>query len=143
MLDRFTKVLVELQSSEFQKDSVNPHFKNRYASLGAHQDLVFPVLIKHGFIWRQSTQVVDNQLELRYAVVDVETGEAVVVGSYLVGSDIKPQEYGSAITYARRYVLSLVFFLFAEDDDGNAGSGIKTTTATTAVKPTATKGKLF
>lgn len=49
------------------------------------------------------------------------------------------QEYGSAITYARRYTLvALLGIASEEDDDGNAASG---NTATAADKPKGTNAK--
>ena len=56
----------------------------------------------------------------------IETGltkESVVVIPELDGD---MQKIGGAITYARRYTLSALFGMMAEDDDGNLASG-KTT----------------
>ena len=47
-----------------------------------------------------------------------------------------PQKMGSAITYAKRYLLTTVFNVIAEeDDDGNAASG-NTTKPVAKKKPT-------
>jgi hypothetical protein len=46
-----------------------------------------------------------------------------------------PQQQGSAITYARRYALASIFNLNQEDDDANAASGNKVTTAKETLHP--------
>lgn len=52
-------------------------------------------------------------------------------------SQSDPQKMGSALTYAKRYLLTTVFNVIAEeDDDGNAASG-NTVKAVAKKKPTA------
>jgi hypothetical protein len=60
-------------------------------------------------------------------VVDDESGE-MITSSMKLPEVGKPQEYGSAITYFRRYSLQALLGLMAEDDDGNASSGRGPTT---------------
>lgn len=140
---KYVSARADIEAAQLTKNAQNPHFKNTYANLAAHQELVLPILDKHGLFWRCSTDVDDNGLLiLRYGVYGKADGELIDGGRYLLGTvDSKPQEMGSAITYARRYVLSLFFNLNAEDDDGNSSSGITTKAPATTSKPKV--GKLY
>jgi hypothetical protein len=56
-----------------------------------------------------------------------------VIGEYpVIPVKNDPQGYGSAITYARRYALSAMLSVAAEDDDGEAASGRTTVPAKAA-----------
>lgn len=113
---------VQLEITDPPKDSVNPHFKSRYADLATVLKTVRPVLAKHGIALVQSTRVEDDGrviLVTRLAWRDEE-----IVGYYPVNpTQPTPQGYGSALTYARRYALQAIVGVAADDDDdGNAAS---------------------
>jgi hypothetical protein len=106
-----------------KKDAVNPHFKSKYADLGAVWDAARPVLQANGLVVTQT--------------FSGDTGEAVTIDTTLIHSSGEwlsssltlkptkpdPQGIGSAITYGRRYGLSAILGIVAdEDDDGNAAS---------------------
>lgn len=102
------------------KDSVNPHFKSKYADLQSVVSAIKSALACNGLSF---TQVSHDQ----QAGVSIETiilhssGEWLSTGvvSVPVGKQ-DAQGYGSAMTYARRYSLSAAFGIAPEDDDGNA-----------------------
>lgn len=102
-------------------DKTNPHFKNRYASLASVRDAVTPALAANGISVAQPLDIADGQ-----AVVLTRLQHAS--GQWIESvCPIPPtpdmQKMGSAITYARRYSLSAICGIAAdEDDDANAVS---------------------
>lgn len=99
-------------------NSVNPHFKSRYADLAAIRDTVMPVLTKHGLALTQTTQYQDGVLVLHTTLWGPDG--AKIESTYPLPID-KPQVMGSGMTYARRYTLAAIAGISAEeDDDANA-----------------------
>lgn len=119
---------VRLALPQVQKDSTNPAFKSKYASLGAVQEAANPVLLAHGFVPLYSVrtdilaedarQIVYTGLSLHY----VPTGESLSSELGIVPVKQDAQGIGSAITYARRYLLTTMLDLTVDDDDGNAAA---------------------
>jgi len=105
------------------KDAVNPHFRSKYADLGAVWDACRDALTSNG-------------LSIVQMPVDSEPGRVALCtmllhssGEFLtstVSTKITkddPQGVGSALTYLRRYALAACVGVVAdEDDDGNAAS---------------------
>ena len=88
-----------------------------YISLESIVEIVGPILSRHKLVWTTLPGV----HELSYRLMHAETGEALVgtMGLELGKPDM--QGLGSALTYARRYALTAVLNLVAdEDDDGQA-----------------------
>jgi len=105
------------------KDSVNPHFKTKYADLGSVWDACREALQANGFA------VAQTMAPAAAGWVCVETRLLHVSGEQLVSSCVlpvvknDPQAYGSAITYGRRYGLgAMVGVIGEDDDDANAAS---------------------
>jgi hypothetical protein len=131
----FHTVQREIQNTKLVKNATNAFFKNKYVNLDGVQDVVFPILDKHGlcFSFGTVTRIAGDSIYtvITYRLFDAEENTYTAGEYVLSGEDAKPQTLGSAITYARRYILCLVFNLLAEeDDDGNAGSGVGQPTAT-------------
>ena len=101
------------------KDSVNPHFRNRYASLSNIIEAVTPHLNAVGLTVVQMPTVEGLNTLLLH-----ESGEYISSLSAIASKDpMNPQAVGSAITYARRYALGAVLSLnIDEDDDANAAA---------------------
>ena len=108
-------------------DMVNPHFRNKYASLAAVRDAVIPVLAKHGIALVQNLRTVHGETPM----MSVETTLYHSSGQFLKfdGLDLPvmkrdAQGFGSAATYARRYALMAIAGVVGEpDDDANTASG--------------------
>lgn len=111
------------------KDAVNPHFKSKYADIATISKEVFPILTKHGLAFTVLPVSVAGSFEV-VGVLLHTSGEELRASLPLVGRT--SQEIGSALTYARRYLLGcLTGVVTEEDDDGNAASaaGVKRTRA--------------
>ena len=103
------------------KDSKNPFFKSTYADLGSVRDAVQGALTKHGLSYLQLTTIDANGNTNLETTIGHKSGQWMrgVYPVHPVKND--PQAMGSAITYARRYALSSMLGVVAdEDDDGNA-----------------------
>lgn len=108
---------------DVHKGSVNPAFKSRYADLADIVKVVLPKLAEHGLAWVARPLLTGEGFVLAYSLTHV-SGESVE-GTWPLPdpSKAKPQELGSALTYARRYTLSSVTGISPDDDDdGNAAS---------------------
>lgn len=109
------------------KDATNPAFRNKYATLDAIMEQVRPVLARHGLAVLQ-TGTAPETIDGRLVAVGIETmllhksGEWIASSVTLPVEKLTAQGAGSAISYGRRYGLSAILGLTAEDDDGQAAS---------------------
>ena len=108
--------LFELKSEigKISKDSTNPFFKSKYFDINALLEHVEPLANKHGLLILQP--IIDGKVTTQ--IIEPVSGDMVTSGISL-GNGIDPQKKGSEITYYRRYTLSSLLGLQAEDDDGN------------------------
>lgn len=136
--DVLTKALIEVQKSmEFATlNKTNPHFKNKYADLRAVIEAISEPLTNNGFAVTQTTEMRDGAFML-VTTLRHDSGQWVASEYPLpIG---KPQEMGSAISYARRYSLSSIVCNAADEDDDAEGARQKEQTAAPKAKPTAVK----
>jgi hypothetical protein len=107
-----------------KKDSNNPFFKSNYAKLDAIQVHIHPHLQKCGLVVTQVNVFIDGNAFVKSTVWEVKSGESLDSIFPIVVSKNTPQEYGSSVSYAKRYSLSglLNLVIEDEDDDGNAAS---------------------
>lgn len=127
------------------KDRTNPHFKNRYATLDAIVEATRPVLAAHGLAVIQGSAVPETH-EGTLVGFNVETMLVHSSGEWLSNAVLMPVEKasaqgaGSALTYGRRYGLSALLNLTAdEDDDGETATNHAPRQASTpAARPAAT-----
>ncbi len=104
------------------KQATNPHFKSKYADLGAVIDAIKPALIKHGLFFTQRPLPSEGGVCLE-TVLHHSSGDSMALGQLFVPANKNDaQGFGSALTYARRYGLMTAFGVPAEDDDGNAAA---------------------
>lgn len=96
-------------------NKVNPHFKSKYADLAGIRDTVTPALTAQGIAVVQVlvegavvTRLLHSSGQWIESACPIPTGQTM-------------QAMGSAITYARRYSLSAICNIAAdEDDDANS-----------------------
>jgi hypothetical protein len=104
------------------KDKNNPHFKSKYADLGACIDAVIDALNANGIALLQQTREDATGVTVETVLLH-ESGESWASGPlHVPAAKQDPQGYGSALTYARRYSLMAACGIAPEDDDGNAAS---------------------
>ena len=110
----FAKAQSEMKSASF--DKVNPHFKNRYASLQSFIAACKDHLNKYGLSFTQPSYI--NGLQTILETVIMHSSGPWMSGEMLIipgKGDI--QSFGSSMTYAKRYLLSAMLGIAADDDD--------------------------
>ncbi len=104
------------------RSAENPFFKSKYAPLSAITDAIRKPLSQNGLSYVQTVSMQSDIVMLTTRLMHL-SGEWVESAMPLphVG---KPQELGSVMTYFRRYQLSAIVGITADDDDdGNEASG--------------------
>ena len=132
------------------KDSINPHFKSKYADLtsvinavnfGAKFGLSFTQSIRYENVVLNKKEELKNDKEQKQKTIETqEVHRDIFIDTImqhnvdektlsscvpvLITADNKdnPQKMGLAITYAKRYGLQALYGLASEDDDGNSAS---------------------
>jgi hypothetical protein len=107
------KAQAEMKNAKLNK--VNPHFKSRYADLAEIRDTVTPALSKHGIAVVHGIGPTDGGGLVVMTRLVHASGQWIESG-FPIAYD-KPQTMGSAITYGRRYNLSAIANISADDDD--------------------------
>ena len=118
------------------KDGENRFNKTRYATLEGVLRAVQPVYLRHGFTLSFGQEPMDNRDGMLRVYVDVSHvaghtrryyGDFPIDSGGMKGGDNKTaiQAVGSAFSYARRYLMGLVFNLVFtnEDNDGQPVGG--------------------
>ena len=102
-------------------NKVNPHFKSKYADLAGIRDAVTPALAANGIALVQTLDAEADHCFVRTRLMHT-SGQWVESLCPIIGMG-DMQKMGSAVTYARRYSLSAICGIAAdEDDDANAAS---------------------
>jgi hypothetical protein len=115
-----------------ERSATNPHFKSKYIPLEAIHDVVDPLLVEHGFTWSVFPAIHDGRPAMRYELRHVATNEVWGDVMPLLLDKENSQGLGSAITYARRYAISAVLGIVAdEDDDGHRAASVARPAAAT------------
>lgn len=124
-LDKIAAALVVAQGgiAPVLKDATNPHFKSKFASLGAVTDAVRPPLLKAGISVLQTTTDEDETGFCVETMLLHTSGQWIASRVRMPIDKPTAQGAGSAITYGRRYGLAAALGVVAdEDDDGNAAT---------------------
>jgi hypothetical protein len=99
------------------ENSVNPHFKSKYADLASCWDAVRPHL--KGLSITQSVASSGKTVEITTLLIH-SSGQWLSSTLGLEARDPSPQATGSAITYGRRYGFCSALGISSGDDDGEA-----------------------
>lgn len=108
------------------KDKKNPFYKSTYADLASVFDACRKPLSENGLSIIQYPSKIDEKWIL-VTTIGHKSGQWIRSEIPIILSDkIGPQAFGSAMTYARRYALTaLVGIAAEEDDDGERAEGRK------------------
>lgn len=112
-------------------DRQNPHFKNRYASLAATIEAIRKPLADNGLSITQTTEMRNSAFVL-VTTLRHSSGQWVE-SEYPLPISAKPQELGSALTYARRYSVAAIASIAADDDDDAEGARVQGQTSSTPI----------
>lgn len=107
-------ITFHVKVEKIKKDSTNPFFKSKYASLSNILDAINDPLNEAGLTF---TQFPDGEHSLTSLLLHAASGEYIQGTFTMKPVKDDPQGQGSAITYARRYALSAILGLNIEDDD--------------------------
>ncbi len=119
------KAISEVQPPKF--DAKNPHYGNKYATLGSHIDAIKGTFAKHGWTIIQHPSSKDGQVGIKTILLHV-TGDQMDFTAHIPvdPAKIDAQKAGSIYSYLRRYALSAIANLAAEDDDGQSAVEVNT-----------------
>jgi len=110
-------VKAQAEMGNATKDKINPFFKSHYADLNAVREASLPILNKHGISAIQPTTTIDG-VPFVETILLHESGEYISSLTQIVVDKINDaQRHGSGLSYARRYALSSIVNIGAEDDD--------------------------
>ena len=123
-------VAAQTEMRRIGTDSYNDNTKSRYASYPTIDRAVRPIYTKHGFALSFGTEAGAPELFVRmvcYVTCHGHTRKYLIDmpadGKGAKGGDVMTRTHatGSATTYGRRYLLTMIFNLaIGQDDDGNA-----------------------
>jgi hypothetical protein len=110
------------------KGANNPFFKSKFADLATIQQTIKQPLCKNGLVITQANIWTDSQLFVETRIWHSESGENIASVFPVIVNKQAAQDYGSAVSYAKRYSLSGLMNLIIqdEDDDGEKAQGRNT-----------------
>lgn len=143
-LDKLATALSKAQAEIVSAETnvTNPFFGKPYADLASVWSACRGPLTKNGLSVVQATETNPDRIYIVMLLLH-SSGQFIRSGIPLLVGKQDMQGLGSAITYARRYLLAAMCGVAQEDDDGNAAakSPPKTQPATPTAKPVIAKPK--
>lgn len=122
-------------------DTMNPFFKNKYASLATVRDTVTPALAKQGLSLVQLIGHQEGGITCETVLLHA-SGQFISSTLYMPSAKQDAQGYGSAITYARRYALMAICGVVGDEDDDAQGAVKAKITPTAGAHETLTKDQI-
>lgn len=106
------------------KDSLNPHFKSKYADLNSVWSACREPLSKNGLAIVQTMGKDESGQISLLTTLAHSSGQWIKSRMPIITNKMDPQGIGSALTYYRRYSLSAIVGISTdEDDDGEKAMG--------------------
>lgn len=113
---------VQQEAPFIDKSEDNPFFKSKYADLPQIWRSIKEIMCKNNLLVTHTMSVNEDEY-ITTKIIHVDSGESIESTSKIQLSKVTAQEYGSYITYMRRYALSAMLGLVTdEDDDGNSAT---------------------
>ncbi len=114
---------VQQNAPSISKSVDNPFFKSKYADLAVIWDAIRPLMGEANLLISHHTKSIEGKEYLVTRITHVSTGQFTESECLLHLQKPTSQEYGSCVTYMRRYsVTSMLGLVTDKDDDGNAAS---------------------
>lgn len=104
------------------KDSLNPHFKSKYADLASVWEACREPLSSNGIAIVQFPANFENNVMTLITRITHSSGEWLQQTMTCPVTKPDAQGIGSSLSYMRRYALSAVVGIYQDDDDGNNAS---------------------
>ena len=110
----------QMETPKFNK--IHPHFhQHKYADLSSVLAAVIPSLSAHGLCIVQTTRRDQDGTLILITTLRHKNGESICSEYPVLPIKQLPQDYGAALTYARRYSICALLAIAAEEDtDGVA-----------------------
>lgn len=119
LLSALSKAQLKFRPVAF--DKVNPHFKSKFASLSAIEEMIKVPMAENGLCVSHFVGTNDKGELFLETLLGHVSGQWMASEFRLLLSKQDMQGLGSAVTYAKRYALSALLNVSSdEDDDGNA-----------------------
>ncbi len=139
----FSMRQVQEEIEPVRKDAKNDHTKSKYATYNALDAAVRPIYTKHGFNLSFDTEETDKPDSVRVVCWVGHTNGHKVKRKVDIPAPAKGAQgrevmtathaYGSALSYGRRYLLSMIFNIATMDDDDGNKAGERPETRKTAI----------
>jgi hypothetical protein len=123
------KALLNAQKSidNAKKNNTNPHLKSKYADLNSVREAIIPILNEVGVIVLQPMITFESREYIQTMLIHEESGQTIESNTLILcKAQNDPQAYGSGVSYARRYGLSSLMCIGAEDDDAQQAKNMRT-----------------
>lgn len=129
-----------------EKDAENPFHESSYASLSQILNVTRPILNEQGLILVQFpiSGTEKHSICIKTRLIHVDTGQFIESNSIsLVPPKLEAQQYGSLMTYLKRYQITSILGLSFSEDDTDASDLIVEETETKPVtKPKSSRRSL-
>lgn len=102
------------------KGANNPFFKSKFADLTTIQQTIKEPLAANKLVITQANVWIDNHMFVQTKVWHTETGTFIDSVFPVIVNKQSAQDYGSAVSYAKRYSLSGLLNLVIQDEDDDA-----------------------
>ena len=104
-------------------DSVNPHFRNKFASLKATLKVIRDACKPQGIAYIQTIHYGEPTNTITSFVLDEDSGDMITLSTFPLVFPADPQKRGSELTYAKRQLAQADWGLVGDpDDDAEAAS---------------------
>lgn len=116
--------LVQTDAPIVSKNAVNPHFKSKYADLPGIWSVIKDIICANKLLVNHTLEENEEGVPfIKTKITFIPTGEAIQSLTRINLKANTAQEYGSYITYMRRYAISSMLGIITDDDDdGNAAT---------------------
>lgn len=118
---KFVRAYAEMANPPL--DSVNPHFKSKFASLKATLKVIRDACKPQGIAYIQTIHYGEPTNTITSFVLDEDSGDKITLSTFPLVFPADPQKRGSELTYAKRQLAQADWGLAGDpDDDAEAAS---------------------